>query len=214
MIKVLIVDDQDIMSQGLKVLLEREDDLHIVDTAKNGREGYEKCIEHNPNVILMDMKMPILDGVEATKIIKRDFSHIKIIILTTFNDDEYIYDSLRYGASGYLLKDATPEEIAEGIRQVYNGGAMIQPKIALRVIEQFNKLIDNKESKVSSNLSDILTEREMKISELVAEGKNNKEIANIVFLSEGTVKNHITNILDKLKLRDRTQLAIYILKNK
>lgn len=211
MIRVLIIDDQEIMSQGLKALLNREEDIDIIGTASNGEEGYRKTIELQPHVILMDMNMPVMDGVEATRIIKETFPKIKIIVLTTFNDDEYIFNSLKYGASGYLLKDATPTEIAQSIRLVYEGGAMIQPAVALRVIQQFNRL--NKEHDNKVDLSIHLTKREMKISSLVSQGKNNKEIASELFLSEGTVKNHITNILEKLNLRDRTQLAIYILKN-
>ncbi|MDD2495866.1 MAG: response regulator transcription factor [Tissierellia bacterium] len=213
MIKVLLVDDQDILLEGLKLILGKEEDIQICGTCNNGRKAYELCKWNRPDIILMDIKMPELNGVEATKIIKRDFPNIKIIVLTTFNDDEYIYEALKYGASGYLLKDAAPDEILKAVRTVYNGGALIQSEVAVKVIDKFSQLAKNNNSREIDKKVELLTEREIDICRLVSEGKNNKEIADELFLSQGTVKNHITRVLEKLELRDRTQLAVFGIKN-
>jgi DNA-binding NarL/FixJ family response regulator len=213
MIKVLLVDDQDILVEGLKLILGKAEDIEICGTAGNGRKAYETCRDCRPDVVLMDIKMPELNGVEATGMIKRDFPGVKVIVLTTFNDDEYIYDALRNGASGYLLKDASPAEIAEAVRTVYNGGALIQSEIAVKVLDKFSELAKGNVKKHTDPRCSLLTEREIDICRLVAEGKNNREIAKELFLSEGTVKNHITRVLIKLDLRDRTQLAVFSIKN-
>lgn len=216
MIKVMLVDDQDILLEGLKLILGREEDIEITGTANNGKKALEICRWNCPDVILMDIKMPDMNGVEATAIIKKDFPKVKIIVLTTFNDDEYIYDALKNGASGYMLKDTSPAEIAKAIRTVYNGGALIQSEVAVKVIDKFSELargkIENTENRKDSRV-ELLTDREIDICRLVAEGKNNKEIACELFLSQGTVKNHITRVLIKLDLRDRTQLAVFTIKN-
>jgi DNA-binding NarL/FixJ family response regulator len=213
MIKVLLADDQDILVEGLKLILGKEEDIQICGTCNNGKKAYELCKWNKPNIILMDIKMPELDGVEATKIIKRDFPDVKIIVLTTFNDDEYIYEALKNGASGYLLKDASPDEILEAVRTVYGGGALIQSEVAVKVINKFSELAKKGNAKEIDKRVELLTEREIDICRLVSEGKNNKEIADELFLSQGTVKNHITRVLIKLDLRDRTQLAVFGIKN-
>lgn len=212
MIKVLLVDDQSILSEGLKMILGKEDDINICGIANNGKEAYELCGWHRPDIVLMDIKMPQMNGVEATKKIKNDFPEIKIIVLTTFKDDEYIYEALKNGALGYLLKDASPKEIAKAIRTVYNGGALLQSNIATRVIDKFSQMAQKDNKDVDERLN-LLTEREVEICRLLGEGKNNREIGDELFISEGTVKNHITKILTKLDLRDRTQLAIFAVKN-
>lgn len=213
MIKVLIADDQSILKEGLKMILGMEEDIDICGLASDGEEAYNICKWNIPDVVLMDIKMPNMNGVEATKKIKEDFPKTKVIMLTTFNDDEFIYDALKYGASGYLLKDASPQKIAEAIRTVYDGGALIQPDIATKVIDRFSKMASGNEiSKIDERVG-LLTDREKDICRLLGEGKNNKEIAKELFLSDGTVKNHITNILNKLNLRDRTQLAIFSVRN-
>jgi len=166
-----------------------------------------------PDVVLMDIQMPELNGVEVTKMIHRDFPKVKVIVLTTFNDDEYIYDALKNGASGYLLKDTSPSEIARAVRTVYNGGALIQSEVAVKVIDKFSELAKEKREKSIDPRAELLTDREKDICRLIAEGKNNKEIADELFLSQGTVKNHITRVLIKLDLRDRTQLAVFTIKN-
>ncbi|MTI68675.1 MAG: response regulator transcription factor [Firmicutes bacterium] len=213
MIKILIADDQDILKQGLSMILGNMEDIKVCGLASNGNEAYKLCKKKKPDVVLMDIKMPALNGVEATKIIKEDFENIKIIVLTTFNDDEYIYEALKNGASGYLLKDASPEKIADAIRTVHNGGALIQSDVAVKVIDKFSKLACESKSKEKDKRVKTLTKRELEICRLLAQGKNNKEIAQALFISKGTVKNHITKILTKLELRDRTQLAIFSVKN-
>lgn len=211
MIRVLIVDDQKIMRQGLKMILAQEEDLEIVGLAANGQEALAYCTENpSPDIVLMDIQMPVMNGVEATKAIKAYDPSIRVVVLTTFHDDEYIFASLREGAHGYLLKDAPPETIIKSIQVVYAGGAMIQPEVAARVIRQFNRIQETKPEFLEGQ-KETLTDREGEICRLVARGLNNREIAEKLFLSEGTVKNHITRILDKLELRDRTQLAIYTL---
>ena len=213
MIKVLLVDDQDILVEGLRLILGKEEDIQICGTANNGRRAYEACKWDRPDVVLMDIKMPEISGVEATGMIKKDFPGVKVIVLTTFNDDEYIYDALKNGASGYLLKDASPEEIAGAVRTVYNGGALIQSEVAVKVLDKFSELAKENRPKHKDPRAELLTERERDICRLIAEGKNNKEIADELYLSEGTVKNHITRVLIKLELRDRTQLAVFTIKN-
>ena len=211
MINIVIVDDQSILREGLKLVLSKVEKFNIIGTGENGKDAYNLCKDNHVDVVLMDIKMPIMDGVEATKLIKRDFPHINIIILTTFNDDEYIFEALKYGASGYLLKDATMEKIQEAINEVYKGGALIQPDVAKKMVNMFSKMTKNG-SQIDTRV-DELTHRERDILKNLGEGKSNKEIAEILYISEGTVKNHITSILSKLDLRDRTQLAIFALKH-
>jgi DNA-binding NarL/FixJ family response regulator len=213
MIKVLLVDDQNILVEGLKMILGKEEDIEICGTANDGRKAYEACKWNRPDVVLMDIKMPEVNGVEATGMIKNDFPSVKVIVLTTFNDDEYIYDALKNGASGYLLKDASPAEIAGAVRTVYSGGALIQSEIAVKVLDKFSELAKGNQRRTLDAKAELLTEREIEICRLIAEGGNNKEIADKLYLSEGTVKNHITKVLIKLDLRDRTQLAVFTIKN-
>ncbi|HPV85452.1 MAG TPA: response regulator transcription factor [Sedimentibacter sp.] len=213
MIKLLLADDQDILTEGLKLLLGAEEDIEIVGTANNGKKAYDLCRIRKPDLVLMDIQMPEVNGVEATAMIKKDFPQTKIIVLTTFNDDEYIYDALKNGASGYMLKDASPKEILEAVRTVFNGGALIQSEVAVKVIDQFSQLAKDTGGKHIDPNVGLLTDREIEICRLIAEGKNNKEIADELYLSQGTVKNYITKMLLKLDLRDRTQLAIFTIKN-
>ncbi|MDW7672940.1 MAG: response regulator transcription factor [Bacillota bacterium] len=212
MIKVALVDDQEVIRQGLTAILERDNDLTVAAEAANGEEAYQVCKWCQPEIVLMDIKMPLLNGVEATKKIKRDFPHIKIIILTTFSDDEYIFEALRQGASGYLLKDAHPAKIIEAIKEVAKGGALIQPEVAQKVIQQFCSLSKSSSAEQDPKLN-LLTARELEILTLLGHGKSNQEIAEELIITLGTVKNHLSNILVKLELRDRTQAAIFALKN-
>lgn len=213
MINVLLVDDQEILTEGLKMILGKEADINICGTANNGKKAYELCKCNAPDIVLMDIKMPEIDGARATKLIKQDFPDVNVIVLTTFNDDEYIYEALKNGASGYILKDATPKEIADAIRAVHNGGALIQPEVAAKVLNKFSEMAKGEQYNNIDSRVELLTNRESDICRLVGEGKNNIEIANELYLSKGTVKNHITKILNKLELRDRTQLAIFAVKN-
>lgn len=213
-IRVLLVDDQDIILQGLSMILGKVSDIQIVGTVRNGQEAVNKCKTTEVDIVLMDIRMPVMNGVEATKLIKTDNDAIRIIVLTTFKDDEYIFSSLKYGASGYLLKDAMPKEISEAIRTVYEGGTLINPSVATTIMDRFKEIAISEEMASQSEEVKQLTQRERDICTLLAEGKNNREISSALFLSEGTVKNHITNILSKLELRDRTQLAIFAVKHK
>ena len=210
-IKTLIVDDQKILTQGLKMILDLEKDIEVTAVASNGQEALALCQWQCPDVILMDIKMPIMNGVEATERISSLFPHTRIIILTTFHDKEFIFDALKNGARGYLLKESPPEKIVEAVRTVYQGGSILQPSIAAKVIDEFSRLSPTSTEK--DERANLLTEREIEILMLIGDGKNNKEIATTLYLSQGTVRNHITHILEKLGLRDRTQLAIFALRN-
>lgn len=210
MIKIAIIDDQEIMTKGLKMILEEEDNFEIVATGENGYDAVQIAKKYYPDVVLMDIKMPEMDGVEATRQIMKKYEKIKIIILTTFKDEEYISKALKYGAMGYLLKESAPEKIVQAINTVNKGGALIQPEIAVKVIEQFKKInsINSSDQKLS-----MFTTREKQIIFYISKGLNNSEIAEKLFIAEGTVKNNITKILKKSKLRDRTQVAIFGLEN-
>lgn len=210
----MIVDDQDIMLQGLKMILSRNEQIQVVALASNGREAINLCKIHDVDVILMDINMPIMNGVEATKIIRDTHPKIKVLVLTTFNDDEFIFGSLKNGgASGYLLKDASPEDIIGGIMTVHEGGGtLMNPNVATKVVRKLSD--ESVESLPKDPVIEELTKREVDICHHLGEGLNNKEIGgDILFISEGTVKNNITRILDKLDLRDRTQLALFSMKN-
>lgn len=209
MIKVLIVDDQKIIREGLSMMLGLDSTISIAGQVTNGKDAIAFLDKNQVDLILMDIRMPIMDGVEATKIIKEKYPNIKILILTTFNEDKYIFEGLKNGADGYLLKDIGSEELINAIKTVYNGNMLLQPDVAKKMIDS----IQNNDSICNNINEDIfrqLTKREYEIAILVGEGKSNKEISNNLFITQGTVKNHITKILDKLDLRDRTQLAVLI----
>ena len=157
----------------------------------------------------MDIRMPIIGGVEATKIIKQANKNIKIIILTTFNEDEYIFKAIRNGADGYLLKDVGSEYIVRAIKSAYNGGMLLDPEVTTKVIKAFNSIVDSNEYYIQDNKLELLTTRELDVVKLISQGKNNKEISKALFITEGTVKNYVTRILSKLELKSRTELAIY-----
>lgn len=186
MISVMIVDDQDIMLQGLKMILSRNEQIQVVALASNGREAINLCKIHDVDVILMDINMPIMNGVEATKIIRDTHPKIKVLVLTTFNDDEFIFGSLKNGASGYLLKDASPEDIIGGIMTVHEGGTLMNPNVATKVVRKLSD--ESVESLPKDPVIEELTKREVDICHHLGEGLNNKEIGDILFISEGTVK--------------------------
>mgnify|MGYP004702109307 CR=1 FL=1 len=208
MIKVALVDDQPLLVQGLSMIIGLQEDMVIHWTASNGREAVFKSVSSKPDVILMDLRMPEMNGVRATEAILSQDSSIKVLILTTFMEDDEIFESMKMGASGYLLKDATPETIVDAIRKVVSGGTVIEPLVASKLIKHLKR-----ETEVHLDVLLTLTTRELEIARGIAQGMSNREIANDLFVSEGTVKNHLTNILEKLSLRDRTQLAIFVLKN-
>ncbi|MFZ5354126.1 MAG: response regulator transcription factor [Bacillota bacterium] len=205
--KVLIVDDDGLIRDSLKILLGLENDIEITGTASNGQEAFELCRTNKPDVVLMDIRMPIMDGVLGTKLIKSHFKDIKVIILTTFKDDEYIKEAIKNGAEGYILKNQTSESIIECLRAVYMGNTVFEKE----VVDVLTSMLREKKNVTKPNTE--ITDREMDILKLIGEGMSNKEIAEKLYLSEGTVRNYITALLEKLNLRDRTQLAIYYLKS-
>ena len=208
MIKVLLVDDQSLIRQGLAALLDLEPDLEIVGEAENGDIALTIVAELNPDVVLMDVRMPIMDGVAATKEINTHFPKVKVLVLTTFDDDEYVQAALQNGAMGYLLKDTPSEELAVAIRAVNKGYTQLGPGIVKKLMTQFLAAQNHRSSPPPpANLVE-LTPREKEVLQLIAMGDSNKEIAQKLYISEGTVKNHVTNILNRLDLRDRTQAAI------
>ena len=208
MIKVLLVDDQGLIRQGLRVLLELEPDLEIVGEAENGEQAINLVAKFQPDVVLLDIRMPIMDGVAATREIQKRFAKTKILVLTTFDDDEYVSAALQNGAMGYLLKDTPSEELAVAIRAVYKGYTQLGPGIVKKLLTQFSHVALTQSPPVPSSLAE-LTPREKEVLRLIATGASNREIAQQLYISEGTVKNHVTNILNRLNLRDRTQAAIW-----
>ena len=195
---------------SLQIVLSTHEDLKIVDAVENGFAVLESIKKERPDVILMDIRMPEMDGVYCTKAVKEKYPDIKIIILTTFDDDEFVFSALKYGASGYLLKGVSMDELYHAICTVYNGGAMINPDIATKVFKLFSKMsMSNYAIQVDDSLSKDLTQAELKVIQQVGFGLSNKEIAQKLYLSEGTVRNYVSIVLSKLELRDRTQLAIW-----
>ncbi len=210
MIKVLIVDDQALIREGLSMMLSLYKEIEIVGETINGKEAFDILEEKEVDVILMDIRMPIMNGVDATKIIKEKYPHIKILILTTFNEDEYIFEGLNNGADGYILKDVSSKELVNNIKSIYKGNILFHGEVAKTIV---NAMKGKQDINKKEDILKPLTSREMEIAELIGEGKSNNEISKLLYITEGTVKNHVTNILNKLELRDRTQLAILI-KNK
>jgi len=206
-IKVLIVDDHRIVREGLSAILETKEEIQIVGEAGDGGEAVEKARSLMPDVIVMDVSMPGMSGVEATRIIKREFPYIGVIALTMYEDQQYIFDLVRAGATGYLLKDSDSSDILAAIRAISRGESLIHPSVASKILAEFSLLSEGK-GKKRSFLEHDLTEREITVLRLVADGKTNKEIANVLDLSEKTVKNHVRNIFHKLHVYDRTQAAI------
>jgi DNA-binding NarL/FixJ family response regulator len=206
-IRVMLVDDQRLMREGLRTLLELEPDMVVVGEAGDGQEALELYASAQPEVILMDIRMPRLDGVEATWRLRARWPEARVIILTTFDDDAYVFEGLRAGALGYLLKAVSGQELAEAIRTVVAGGALIEPSVARKVVAEFARLASPARS-LADSLPEPLSERETEILRLLAHSLTNREIALKLNLAEGTVKNYVTTILQKIGARDRTQAAL------
>lgn len=210
MIKVLIADDQALIRKSLQIILSAHQDIEVVGTVGDGEEVLDFLKSSLPDIIIMDIRMPRLDGLLCTKSVKEKYPNVKIIILTTFDDDDFIFSALKYGASGYILKGASTEELYQAILTVHKGGAMINPNIATKVFKLFSQMAQsNFAISVEENQVDDLSQTEWRIIQQVGFGISNKEIAARLFLSEGTIRNYLSAILSKLDLRDRTQLAIW-----
>lgn len=206
-IRLMIVDDQKLMREGLRTLLELEGGFEIVAEAGDGQAALDAYAKLQPDVALMDIRMPGMDGVEATRRLHEKWSNARVIILTTFNDDAYVFEALRVGALGYLLKDLSGHELANAVQTVANGGVLIDPSVACKVVAEFARLTPSARP-INDGLPDPLTERELDVLRLLAEGMSNREIGNKLSLTEGTVKNYVTNVLQKIGARDRTQAAL------
>jgi len=203
-IRVLVADDQSMVRAGFRMLLADEEDIEVVAEASNGLEAVEKAGRYKPSVVLMDIRMPELDGLTAAQRILEADDEARVLILTTFDHDEYVYEALRIGASGFVLKDDPPEQLIAAIRTIAQGDALLSPSITKRVIEQFGRV---PRPEPPSGL-DELTSREQEILKLIAQGLSNAEIADQLVISETTVKTHVTHILQKLNLRDRVQAVV------
>jgi len=207
-IRVLLADDQALFREGLETLLSVHKDIQIIGQATNGQEAVDLALKLRPDVILMDMQMPILNGIGATRRLKSSLPDCRVIVLTTFDDKETIFDALRAGAVGYLLKDVGSAQLAESVRVTARGESILDPSVAAKVVQEFSRVSSLVTATSSDVLPEPLSEREIELLRLIASGSNNKEIAEALFITEGTVKNHITHILGKLGVRDRTQAAL------
>ncbi len=206
-IGVLIADDHAIVRQGLRTYLELQPDIQVVGEAQDGREAADKARELLPDIVLMDLVMPVVDGVEATRLVTAVSPSTRVIVLTSFSEDEKVFASIKAGAQGYLMKDVLPQELVRAIRTVHAGEAQLDPEIARKLMQEFTN------PQPAAPKHD-LTERELQVLTLIAQGKSNKEISDDLVLSEKTVKTHVSNILQKLHLSDRTQAAVYALRQK
>lgn len=206
-INLLLVDDQALFREGLRTLLSTRSDFNVVAEAENGEEALRLAVQYRPQVVLMDLRMPVMDGVTATRRLKENLPDCRIIVLTTFDDDDLVFDGLRAGAVGYLLKDVSSEKLVEAIHAAARGEYFLQPSITTKVMAEFSR-ISRPIPHPTDPLAEPLSGREMEILHLVAGGLSNKEIADHLVIAEGTVKNHLTSILSKLEARDRMQAVI------
>jgi NarL family two-component system response regulator LiaR len=220
MIRLLLVDDQDIVRQGLQIILSHQPDIEVVGAAADGEDALTLVARLKPDVVLMDLKMPRLNGIHATRRITQAHPEIKVIALTTYDDDEWVFDAIRAGAAGYLLKDSDRADILAAVRGVQAGEVRVDPKVAGKVLAEFNRLQGGALSRqqvapspgLEEPLLEELSEREMDVLRLLAQGRTNQEIADELCLSVGTVKNYVSSVIGKLQANDRTQAAIYALK--
>jgi DNA-binding NarL/FixJ family response regulator len=210
-IRILLADDQALFREGLHTLLSVQPDLEVVGEAGNGEEAVRLATTLHPDVVLMDLQMPVLDGVAATRQLRTACPACRVIVLTTFDDDEYVFEGLRAGAVGYLLKDTPSAQLAEAIRAAARGESFLEPSVAAKVVAEFTRLSTSSKpaaALATQPLAEPLSDRELEVLRLVAQGASNKEIAAALFIAEGTAKNHLTNILGKLGVTDRTQAAL------
>lgn len=207
--KVLICDDQAIVRDGLAMLLKLEPDIEVVGTAEDGARAIEMVAKEGPDLVLMDLKMPIMNGVEATRQIRTRYPQVRVLVLTTFDNDEWVLDAIHAGASGYLLKDTPRDVLVKAIRGTVTGKTYLDPGVAGKILDR----VSTHQTEPSGLVTSKLTEREIEILRLMAQGLNNKEISDHLFLSEGTVRNHVSSILEKLGVSDRTQAAVIAIRH-
>lgn len=208
MIKILLAEDQVMVRQGLKMMIETDEEIRVTGEADNGKEAVNLCEKQIFDVAILDIRMPVMDGIEAAKILRSRFPHIKILMLTTFDDNEYVLNALKLGVSGYMLKNGDTASLIRSIKSALSGGLSLEDQVASKVMPI---LLQNQEEK---QIDPTLTPRERAILKCIGEGLNNKEVAERLGLSVGTVKNQTSYVLDKLELRDRTQLAIYAIRHR
>ncbi|MFD3274363.1 response regulator [Paenibacillus dendritiformis] len=214
--KVMIADDQEIVREGLKMILSLYEEVSVIGEVPNGKVLLEQLEVMTPDVILMDIRMPVMDGITAAQLVKERHPEVKVIILTTFNEDEYIIQGLKNGVEGYILKDSGSADILNAIKTVYAGSVLLNPKVTERMVEAISSGRDNampsrQEAAVPDKLG-LLTPRETEVARHILSGSSNKEIAQALFVTEGTVKNYVSRILDKLECRNRTELVLYLSK--
>lgn len=209
-IRVLIADDQTLMRDGLKTILELEENIDVVALAKDGQEALALCTSTHPDVALMDIRMPNMDGVEATKRIKEAYPEIMVLILTTFDDEEFIVKALSYGATGFILKDIDGDSLIKAVNDAYNGSFILPSKIAIKLAGTISKTAKPPEDTALTSLS--LSEKETEIAKMLAQGFTNKQISSALYISVGTAKNYVSSIYSKIGISDRTAAAIYIRK--
>ena len=212
-IRLMIADDHELFRRGLRMVLEDEDDIEVVDEAGDGEAAIELAREHAPDVVVMDVRMPGLTGIEATRRIKEEEPGTKILVLTISDEEDDLYEAIKAGANGYLLKEISIDEIAHAVRSVHGGQSLISPSMASKLLDEFASMIKKEEQKEEVP-APRLTPREMEVLEHVAQGMNNREIAKALFISENTVKNHVRNILEKLHLHSRMEAVVYAVREK
>ncbi len=208
MIRIIICDDQEVVCQGLNAILGTADNLEVVGIGNNGMEALDLIAEKNPDVVLLDLKMPVLNGIHATKAIKKKYQNTKVLILTTYDADAWLFDAIRNGADGYLLKDTSREALIRAIEEVHEGKTPLDSKVAGKLFQQLSK----QALPGDTTLAQDLTEREIEVLKLVSHGLGNADIAQTLFLAEGTVRNYVSSILKKLDVDDRTQAAVLALR--
>ncbi len=212
-IRILIADDHELFRRGLRMVLEDEDDIEIVAEAGDGVQAVELAREHAPDVVVMDVRMPSLSGIEATKRIKEEEPGARILVLTISDEEDDLYEAIKAGANGYLLKEISIDEIGGAVRSIHGGQSLISPSMASKLLDEFAAMIRKEEAKEEVP-APRLTPREMEVLQHVAQGMNNREIAKALFISENTVKNHVRNILEKLHLHSRMEAVVYAVREK